>query len=90
MCGYLPACLSVHYIYAVHTEAEEGVRPPRTADPDGCWLLYECWKTSLGSLEEQSVLLMLSRLFSPLPAFLFVAIILSQVHAEPPLPFASM
>lgn len=33
-CRYLPTCLSVHYIYAVHTEAEEGVRPPRTADPD--------------------------------------------------------
>lgn len=50
MCvGILPACMSVHYMYAVPSEARRGHQIP--LEP------YRCWESNQGPLGNQIVFL---------------------------------
>jgi hypothetical protein len=56
--GVLPACMSVHTMHAVPTQARrvEGIRTSGTGVTVCCKLLCGCWELKLGLLEDQPVL----------------------------------
>lgn len=61
MCmAVLPACMYVHHVHAVPTEARRGCKIPWT------WSYsFGCWESNLGPLEEQPVTPALPQAFLP-------------------------
>jgi hypothetical protein len=53
----LPTWMSIYHANAVHIEAEEDIGSPRTGVTEGYKPSCGCWELSLGSVQEQPVLL---------------------------------
>lgn len=62
----LPACVSVHHVCAVPSNARRGHQNPCNGVTEDCELPFGCWESSPGPLGEQPVLLTTKSSLQPL------------------------
>lgn len=67
--GVLPACLSMHGVYAVPENARRGSRIPGTGVTEGYGPPSGCWEPNSDSVQEQEMLLTTELAVSLPPSF---------------------